>query len=72
MLDWKKYKYSDYVEVRELKVYEVNARNIQDAEAAVKSLISSQDEIVDVRSKRGRKFGYEVRVAHVVLRDGWK
>jgi len=66
------YKFTDYVEVRELKTYEVNARNIQDAEAAVRSLISSQDEIVDVRSKRGRKFGYEIKVAHIVLRDGWK
>lgn len=68
----KRGKFSDYVEVRELKTYEVDARTMEDAVAAVRSLISSQDEVLDRRSKRGRKFGYEVRVAHVAMRDGWK
>lgn len=65
-------KFTDYVEVRELKTYEVDARNMEDAVNAVKSLLSSQDEILEKRSKRGRRFGYEIKAAHTVMRDGWR
>ena len=54
------------VEVYEIKTFEIKAKNKPDAEKAVLKAITSQDEIVEVRSERN---GYKATVKKFVLRD---
>jgi len=61
-------KFSNYVEVYKVEVYEVQARNKVDAEKALKKLLQSQDKIDKITPKRGTI--YEGRVLKFELRDG--
>ena len=59
-------KLKDHVEVFEIKTFEIKAKNKPDAEVAIKKAISSQDELIELKSERNF---YKATVKIFVLRD---
>jgi len=55
-----------YSEVREIKVYRIQAKTKADAEEILKRAITSQDKVTKMT---GMRWGYEAEVSHLVARD---
>ena len=60
-------KLSNRVEIHEIKTFNVNAKNRIDVEKALKTLLQSQDKIINVIPRRGTI--YEVTVQIFRMRD---
>jgi hypothetical protein len=55
------YNFSSHVEVYEIKQYEITGKTKQDATEAVKALLESEDELINVIAQRGNTWMAKVR-----------